>query len=150
MESAERPSPPQALRVVPILRIFSVEKAREFHLDYTGFHLDWEQRSKANAPLHMQVWRDGLVLHLTEHYGDGSPGACFHVEYRGVAALHHELSGKKYPYWRPGITKTFRGAPQLNLLDPFGNKLCLGEPESSPAPTSRPDRPCGPPTRSRP
>jgi hypothetical protein len=126
----------RALRVIPVLRIFSVEKAREYYLDYAGFHLDWEHRSEPKAPLYMQVSRDGLVLHLSEHYGDGSPGACFHVEYEGVAALHKELSGRNYPYWRPGITKTFHGTPQLTLLDPFGNKLYLGEPESKANPTS--------------
>ncbi len=78
--------------------------------------------------MYMQVSRDGLVLHLSEHYGDGSPGTCFHVEFRGVKSLHAELSAKKYPYWRPGMTKTFQGTSQLTLLDPFGNKIYLGEP----------------------
>jgi hypothetical protein len=122
-------SPPRALRVIPVLRIFSVEKAREFYLDYAGFHLDWEHREEPDSPLYMQVSRDGLVLQLSEHYGDGSPGTCFHVEFVGVKALHAELSAKQYPYWRPGITKTFQGTPQLTLVDPFGNKLYLGEPE---------------------
>jgi Glyoxalase superfamily protein len=27
-------------RVIPILRIFSVEKAREFYVDYLGFSID--------------------------------------------------------------------------------------------------------------
>jgi catechol 2,3-dioxygenase-like lactoylglutathione lyase family enzyme len=52
--------------VIPILRIFSVEKAREFYLDYLGFHLDWEHRFDDNAPLYMQVSRAGLILHLCE------------------------------------------------------------------------------------
>ena len=120
----------QALRVIPVLRIFSVDKAREFYLDYAGFQLDWEHRDSPQAPIYMQVSRDGLIIHLTEHFGDGSPGSCFHVEYRGVKALHTELSGKHYPYWRPGVTRTFQGTPQLTLVDPFGNKLFLGEPTS--------------------
>lgn len=123
------PNSPRALRVIPVLRIFSVDKAREFYLDYAGFHLDWEHRSGPDSPLYMQVSRDGLVLHLSEHYGDGSPGACFHVEFLGVKSLHAELSAKNYPYWRPGITKTYGGTPQLTLVDPFGNKLYLGEPD---------------------
>jgi hypothetical protein len=114
-------------RVIPIFRIFSVEKAREFYLDYAGFHLDWEHRFDENAPVFMQVSRDGLVIHLSEHYGDGSPGNVFKVEVRGVVELHAELSAKKYGYWRPGLTKSFTGADQLVLLDPFGNKLILIE-----------------------
>jgi catechol 2,3-dioxygenase-like lactoylglutathione lyase family enzyme len=118
----------RALRVIPILRIFSVEKAREFYLDYLGCHLDWEHRFDPTAPLYMQVSRDGLVLHLSEHYGDGSPGTNFQVDFEGVHELHAELSAKNYPYWRPGITETFWGTPRLNLLDPFGNQLHLCEP----------------------
>jgi ribosomal-protein-alanine N-acetyltransferase len=76
----------------------------------------------------MQVSRDGLVLHLSEHYGDGSPGTSFQVTFEGVRELHAELSAKSYPYWRPAIDKTFWGTEQLNLLDPFGNKIALCEP----------------------
>jgi ribosomal-protein-alanine N-acetyltransferase len=121
--------PHRTLRVIPILRIFSVEKAREFYLDYLGCHLNWEHRFSDNAPLYMQVSRDGLVLHLSEHYGDGSPGTNFQVDFEGVEELHAELSAKNYPYWRPGLTETFWGTPRLNLLDPFGNQLQLCEPK---------------------
>ena len=125
----------RALRVIPILRIFSVEKAREFYLNYAGFHLDWEHRFEPAAPLYMQVSRDGLVLHLSEHYGDGSPGASFQVDFEGIRELHAELSAKNYPYWRPGVTETFWGTPRLVLLDPFGNKLQLCEPRPADSPT---------------
>ncbi len=121
---------PRALRVVPILRIFSVDKAREFYLDYLGCHLDWEHRFDENAPLYMQVSRDGLVLHLSEHHGDGSPGANLQVDFEGVRDLHAELSAKNYRYLRPGITESFWGTPRLNLLDPFGNRLQLCEPRN--------------------
>ena len=29
---------------IPVLRIFSVEKARAFYVDYLGFAVDWEHR----------------------------------------------------------------------------------------------------------
>jgi ribosomal-protein-alanine N-acetyltransferase len=62
-------------RVVPILRIFDVAKARKFYVDYLGCTVDWEHRFDDLAPLYMQVSRGSLVLHLSEHYGDGTPGA---------------------------------------------------------------------------
>jgi ribosomal-protein-alanine N-acetyltransferase len=120
---------PRTVQVIPILRIFSVEKAREFYLDYAGFHLDWEHRFEPGLPVYIQVSREGLVLHLSEHHGDGSPGTRFQVTYQGVRELHAELSAKKYNYWRPGLTETFWGTDQLNLLDPFGNKISLCEPK---------------------
>jgi len=119
----------RTLQVIPILRIFSVEKAREFYLDYAGFRVDWEHRFEPTAPLYMQVSRDGLVLHLSEHHGDGSPGARCQVMFEGVRELHEELSAKNYPYWRPGITRTFWETDQLNLLDPFDNRIGLCEPK---------------------
>jgi len=118
----------RTLQVIPILRIFSVEKAKEFYLDYAGFKLDWEHRFDDNAPLFMQVSRDGLVVQLSEHYGDGTPGSVFFVSFEGVRELHAELCAKNYGYWRPGVDKTFWGTPQLTLHDPFGNRLMLGEP----------------------
>lgn len=125
----------RTLKVIPILRIFSIEKAREFYLDYLGFHLDWEHRFDDNAPRYLQVSRDGLVLHLSEHHGDGSPGTAFHVHFEGVRELQSELAAKNYGYYRPGVTETHWGTPELKLLDPFGNKLYLGEPPQDQAAT---------------
>ena len=115
-------------RVIPILRIFSEEKAREFYLDYLGFRADWEHRFEANAPLYMQVSRDGLILHLSEHYGDALPGAHLHVEYEGVRQLHAELTAKRYKYLRPGLCEDPNWKTLLlNVIDPFGNRIQFGE-----------------------
>jgi catechol 2,3-dioxygenase-like lactoylglutathione lyase family enzyme len=115
--------------VIPTMRIFSVEKAREFYVDFLGFKVDWEHRFDENAPLYMQVSRDGLILHLSEHYGDGSPGTNFEVRFEGVREFHAEITAKKYGYLRPGITETFWGTDRLKLTDPFGNQICLCEPK---------------------
>jgi uncharacterized glyoxalase superfamily protein PhnB len=117
----------RTLRVIPVFRIFSVEKAREFYLDYLGFTVDFEHRLDERAPLFMQVSRNGLTLRLSEHYGDGSPGAAVTVHVEGVRELHAEITAKNYGYYRPGLEKTFYGALQLRLLDPFGNRIMLDE-----------------------
>jgi len=95
----------RALQVIPILRIFSIEKAREFYLDYAGFHLDWEHRFDATAPLYMQVSRDGLVLHLSEHYGDGSPGTRFQVTYEGFVSSTPSYVRRTTPTGVPALRK---------------------------------------------
>jgi ribosomal-protein-alanine N-acetyltransferase len=117
------PGSQRTLRVIRVLRIFSDEKPREFYLGYSGLHLDGGHRFEPRAPVDMQVSRVGLILQLSEHFGDGSPGTCFHVEFRGVEALRAELSAKNYPYWRPGVGRTIHGTPQITLVDPFGSKL---------------------------
>jgi hypothetical protein len=64
---------PTVARTVPILRIFSVEKAKEFYVDYLGFEIDWEHRFGDNFPLYMQVSLGALVLHLSEHHVEETP-----------------------------------------------------------------------------
>src|SRR5260370_25943062 len=43
---------------IPILRIFSVDKAKEFYVDYLGFKVDWEHHFEENTPAYIQVSRD--------------------------------------------------------------------------------------------
>jgi catechol 2,3-dioxygenase-like lactoylglutathione lyase family enzyme len=114
-------------RAVPILRIFDEGKAREFYVDYLGMRVDWEHRFDERAPLYLQVSRDELVLHLSEHHGDGTPGTIVYVEVAGVKELHAELAARGYRYLRPGL-ETDEIGTMLELLDPFGNRLRLNEP----------------------
>jgi catechol 2,3-dioxygenase-like lactoylglutathione lyase family enzyme len=118
---------PSFSRVVPILRIFDVDRARRFYVDYLGFTVDWEHRFTDRAPLYMQVSRGGLVLHLSEHHGDGTPGSVVYVETQNVRAYHAELHGKDYPYLNPGVGVDEIGTC-MTLLDPFGNTLRFNEP----------------------
>ena len=57
----------------PALRIFSVEKAQEFYLDYLGFKVDWEHRFEPRCRSTCRS-RAAVSLHLTEHHGDCTPG----------------------------------------------------------------------------
>lgn len=116
-------------RVIPILRIFDVVKAREFYVDYLGLVIDWEHRFEEGSPLYMQVSRGDLVLHLSEHHGDGTPGSTVYVETRGVRNYHAELHTKEYPYLKPGVSEDEIGTC-VELIDPFGNRLRLNEPPS--------------------
>ena len=109
---------------IPVLRIFSVEKAREFYVDYLGFGVDWEHRFEENLPLYMQVSRGGLVLHLTEHHGDATPGSRIFVRIRGLELLHGEIADRDYRFLNPSIGDAPWGGRVMELTDPFGNRLC--------------------------
>lgn len=102
---------------IPILRIFSVDKAKEFYLDFLGFTLEWEHRFSEDLPLYMQIARAGLTLHLSEHYGDSTPGAAIFIPMQDIDALHRELTAKNYRYARPGLEIVDWGK-ELNLTDP--------------------------------
>jgi catechol 2,3-dioxygenase-like lactoylglutathione lyase family enzyme len=113
-------------QVIPTLRMFDVAKAKEFYVDYLGCKIDFEHRFEPDTPLFIQVSRDGLVLQLSEHFGDGTPGSVVFVWTQGLDALHHELREKKYRYLRPGIERQDWGRT-LQLIDPFGNRLRFTE-----------------------
>src|SRR5690348_3362766 len=112
-------STPRLNGVIPVLRMFDETKAREFYVDYLGCHVDFEARFHEGAPLYMQVSRDGMVLRLSEHHGDGNPGMHVMVDVTGIEAIHHELKAKHYKYMNPGLEKTEWGTREVRLYDPF-------------------------------
>ena len=115
-------------RAVPIFRIFSLDKAREFYLDFLGFNVDWEHRFEPSAPVYMQISRNGLVIHLSEHHGDGTPGSISYVYTTGVRDLQRELNDKRYRHMRPGIQEQEWGMTEVSVIDPFNNRITFGEP----------------------
>ena len=115
----------------PIIRIFDEAKAREFYLEFLGCSVDWQHRFEPDAPLYMQVSRGAMVLHLSEHSGDATPGANAVVFARDVGKLHGELSEKNYRYNRPGLQKQDWGL-EMQVIDPFGNRLRFIERNDTP------------------
>ena len=106
---------------IPILRMFDVEATKRFYLDYLGCELDW-QEGEGDRPVFMQVSRGPLVLNLSSHHGDGTPGAAVLVLVDDVEALHAELKDKGYPFLSPGIEPHGVGR-EIELLDPASNQI---------------------------
>src|SRR5262249_19178248 len=121
-------------RAVPILRIFSVDKAKEFYCGFLGFAVDWEHRFGDDFPLYMQVSRGELVLHLSEHHGDACPGSTVQVEMRGIDSFHRAITAKPYRYYKPGIEDAAWGARTMSVTDPFGNRIRFNEDNKPAAP----------------
>ncbi|MDQ6930352.1 MAG: VOC family protein [Candidatus Eremiobacteraeota bacterium] len=120
-------------KAIPILRMFDVAKAREFYLEYLEFSIDFEHRFHDGAPLFMGISRDGLRIFLSEHHGDGTPGAHVIVEVSGLEDLHRSLLAKNYRYMNPGIATTEWGTREVCVIDPSGNQLILREQISQPS-----------------
>jgi catechol 2,3-dioxygenase-like lactoylglutathione lyase family enzyme len=115
------------LKTVPILRSFDEGKAREFYVDFLGFTVDWEHRFEPGLPLYMQVSRGGIVLHISEHHGDGSPGAHVRIEIKGLQDFHEELIGKRYKNGRPGLDRPEWGGMEMTVIDPANNQITFCE-----------------------
>jgi catechol 2,3-dioxygenase-like lactoylglutathione lyase family enzyme len=126
-------------RAVPIFRIFSLDKAREFYVDFLGFKVDWEYCFEPGTPIYMQISRNGLLIHLSELHGDGTPGSTAFVHTTGVRELQRELIDKRYRHMRPGIEEQEWGMTTVTVIDPFNNRITFGEPTRKDAGASTSD-----------
>jgi catechol 2,3-dioxygenase-like lactoylglutathione lyase family enzyme len=113
---------------VPVLRMFDVPATLEFYCEYLGFAKDWEHRFEADFPLYVQVSRSETIIHLSEHYGDGSPNTVLWIPVEDVAAYNAELLAKEHGYSRPGIEEDGPGGPTMTVIDPSGNQLRFAQP----------------------
>jgi hypothetical protein len=111
----------------PIVRILSVDKAKEFYVGFLGFTWDWEHRYKPDLPVYAQISRCDLKLHLSEHHTDGIPGSTVFVLMNGIDDFKRELVTKRYAYARPRIENEPWNARVLEVTDPFGNRLRFSE-----------------------
>ncbi len=107
--------------IIPVLRILDVDKAKEFYIGWLGFSIDWEHRFGENFPLYFQISKEGIVIHLTEHYGDCIPGARIRIHWNDISQFHSQP--KDYKYFKPAIETTEWGTREVSLIDPFGNHI---------------------------
>ncbi|HEY4118954.1 MAG TPA: glyoxalase superfamily protein [Byssovorax sp.] len=112
---------------IPILRSFHEEKTKEFYVSFLGFTVDWEHRFHEGAPLYMQVSLGPCRLQISEHFGDGTPGAKIKLETRDLAAYQRELLAKSYRHARPGIVEHDWGERSMAIDDPSGNAIIFFE-----------------------
>lgn len=113
------------LKAIPTFRIKDPVKAKEFYIDFLDCQLDWEHRFSLEQPVHMQVSKNGMVLHLSDNPRFNP--AIIYVETVNLEQLHHELIKKQTPFNVPDITKTPWGTWQMELEDPFGNLMRFNE-----------------------
>ncbi len=115
------------LRTVPILRSFDEARARGFYIGFLGFKVDWEHRFEPGLPLYMQVSLGDCRLHISEHHGDGSPGAQVRIEVTGLHDYHAAINAKGYGNMRPGLERPEWGGTEMTVIDPAGNRLIFAQ-----------------------
>ncbi len=112
----------------PVLRIFNADLAMAFYVDFMGFIIDWEHRFEPGMPLYLQVSHGSCVLHLSEHFGDSTPGSRIRIETSDLNIYLSQLRSKEYVHCRPGeATLQPWGSLEIDLTDPCGNRLTLYE-----------------------
>ena len=118
-------------QAIPIMRIFDEDKAKEFYLGFLGMELDWEHRFEPGFPIYMQVSLGNMVLHLSEHSGDCTPGSKVFVNTNKLDKLYNEIISKGYKYNKPEITTAPWGDRVFEVTDPFSNRVLFNEQKSS-------------------
>jgi catechol 2,3-dioxygenase-like lactoylglutathione lyase family enzyme len=117
--------------IIPTLRIFDYDKTIEFYVNWLGFKINWMHEFEAGTtPKFMQASLGDIVLYLSEHHGDGSPGVHITIEdFNGLKEYHKQLIAKKYKYNRPGLEIPFwdENSITMTVIDPVGNQLTFTE-----------------------
>jgi catechol 2,3-dioxygenase-like lactoylglutathione lyase family enzyme len=121
---------------IPVLRIFSVDAAVQFYVDFLGFRLDFGGPSGGDDTAYYgQVTRAGTTLQLSEVDYDPGPGATVLVWLDGLEALREELNARREhvrvwgpAVWAREIEDAPWGARVLTIADPFGNHLHFNQP----------------------
>lgn len=82
------------LKGIPTFRIFDYRKAVDFYIQGLGFSIDWEHRFGPGEPVYMQIFRNGLTLHLSENKRFKASVIIF-VDCKELDKFYSELNKKK-------------------------------------------------------
>ena len=108
--------------LIPILRIFDKTMARGFYLSYLRGAETFSHRFDPNAPLYLGVQLHGADLHLSEHFGDATPGSSVRLKIEDLPRYRAQLIKAAYPNANPSITEQPWGL-DMPISDPFGNRI---------------------------
>lgn len=75
----------------------------------------------------MQLSKDGVIIHLSEHHGDCTPGSAIRIETLDIRGYHQQLRETRYSYARPGLERQPWGSDEICVTDPFGNRIVFYE-----------------------
>lgn len=114
---------------IPIFRSFDEAKARAHYVEYLGFSWDGNHRFDETAQLYAFLTLGDFKLHLSEHYGDATPGSNAIAEVSDINEFHDSLTAKTYAFANPHI-EILPWAKQIQIADPFGNRIRFIEPTS--------------------
>jgi len=114
-------------QVIPVLHVTSARVAEVFYCGQLGFRRVFPLGEVPPGPCYMGVVRDGAVIHLSSHAGDGVVGGVAYLVVDSVDLLHEELARKRVPI-HLGPTDQTWGMREMYVRDPDGNTIRFGQP----------------------
>ncbi len=116
-------------QAIPVLHMTNADAAEAFYCRLLGFRREFEVPASETQrdPCYMGLARDGAVLHLSSHAGDGVTGGVVYVTSDDVDALHAEFVAKDVRIHIAPVDQTW-GMRELYVRDPDGNSVRFGAP----------------------
>lgn len=116
-------------QAIPVLHMTNADAAEEFYCQRLGFRRDFQVPASETQrdPCYMGVSRDGAVLYLSSHAGDGVVGGVVYFMSDDVDALHAEFVARNVRIHIAPVDQTW-GMRELYVHDPDGNSIRFGAP----------------------
>lgn len=113
---------PPVQPVVPLLRMIDWTSTRRFYAEFLGATVDWVDGARDHTPRYVAVTLpSGTRLHLSEHHGDGTPGASVLIAVSDLDGQLAALSASGYGA-APAIAGSRLGR-SITVHDPTGNRI---------------------------
>lgn len=108
--------------VVPLLRMIDWSSTRRFYVEFLGASVDWIDEPGDHTPRYVALTlSSGARLQLSEHHGDGTPGASLLVT---VGDLDDHLTALTATgYGAPPSIAESRIGRSITVHDPTGNRI---------------------------
>ncbi len=116
---------------ISMLRVADARASEELFCGKLGFHKSWEHDPGDGYPVFLEVTRDNVSFHLSEHQGDGPVGIQIYVNVADSQALFDEFSAKDVNLGEPPSEAAW-GDLVFELQDLDGNTLRFGSPVKAP------------------
>jgi catechol 2,3-dioxygenase-like lactoylglutathione lyase family enzyme len=112
---------------IPVLHVTNARTAVDFYRKLGFVLLFGAPDGVVPAdPCYVGIMRDGAVLHLSSHAGDGAAGGVVYVMTEDVDRLHEELRGRNVAVHLGPIDQTW-GMREMYVRDPDGNSIRFGQ-----------------------
>ena len=110
---------------ISMLRVRNARQSQRFYEDRLGFRTTWEHDPGDGYPVFLEVSRDSVAFHLSEHAGDGPLAVQVYVNVADARKLFEELIGRGVTHLEAPEEAEW-GELTFTLTDPDGNVLRFG------------------------
>jgi len=116
-------------RIIPLLHITNAAASEQYYCGQLGFTKEFEVPASATQrdPVYMGVSRDGLLIHLSGHAGDGIAGNTVLFRCDSVDALYREFLAKGVAIHIGPVNQTW-GLREVVVRDPDRNAIVFQTP----------------------